>query len=204
MQCPKCKDSELVAKKVKAGRVALDHCLQCGGLWFDHNELDQILGSKASQQYAIPSFAFSNQDCQCPNCRVSLYAFCYPGTMTLIDACKTCQGIWLDHREWNDIAKARENTASVVCPACHTRQPEALHCHRCGIVFAKFEKQPEVNQDKASGHGTVPSLAKANESTVADSLSRAHQSVIGENEIPGLKGRMLRFIDKSIDTLTRY
>lgn len=203
MECPKCKGNPLVARKVKAGRIELDHCQQCGGLWFDSAELDQILGSKASARYAIPTFAFENKGCQCPRCHTSLYEFCYPGTMTLIDACKSCHGIWLDNNEWKEIAKARESRQVTVCPACNTRQLKTASCQSCGIVFTKIEEGINSTTDQNQLHQQSERMENSN--AAKNFVQEDHPYSNDElDNIPGVKGKLLRFIDRSIDTLTRY
>ena len=43
MQCPQCKVVNM--RTMKMGPVAIDECAQCGGIWFDQGELDQVIGS---------------------------------------------------------------------------------------------------------------------------------------------------------------
>lgn len=87
--------------------VTIDQCSKCGGIWFDPDELETILGDKAVTPFFIASGAGVNDEYKCPRCKTAMVEFSYPGTSTLIDACQTCHGIWLDHKEWTAISKAR-------------------------------------------------------------------------------------------------
>lgn len=183
MQCPKCANSPLKSKLVKGTGITLDHCPNCGGLWFDEGELDAVLGKRADRNVQVPDFASLNDKIGCPRCDHSLFEFCYPGTMTLVDMCKKCHGIWLDNLEWKEISAARDIKNNMTCPKCSTLQTRSDSCITCGVVFSKIT----ANQDKAG-----PSSQQA----VAGNS--------GAENVRGLKGTLLRFIDKSIDALTDY
>jgi uncharacterized protein len=47
MHCPKCGQKLLVEKY---GKVEIDVCAHCKGLWLDANELDQILAERSESQ----------------------------------------------------------------------------------------------------------------------------------------------------------
>ncbi|WP_269532766.1 zf-TFIIB domain-containing protein [Chitinimonas sp. BJYL2] len=51
MQCPVCKDTQLVMSE-RAG-VEIDYCPQCRGIWLDRGELDKIL--ERGRQDAAPA-----------------------------------------------------------------------------------------------------------------------------------------------------
>lgn len=181
MKCPKCKTVTLIKGTVAGDKLELDRCPGCQGMWFDGGELGHILGNNAAGYFTVPAYAAMSHTRSCPRCNHPLYEFCYPATMTLVDACKHCKGIWLDDNELKQIAMARGIKNTIACPKCHKRQPKSDSCINCGIVFAKYGAT-KIHTDK-------------------------NNKVIGEgyaDDIPGIKGALLRFIDRSIDYLTDY
>ncbi len=191
MQCPKCDNSTLKRGSLSAKKLKLDKCLQCKGIWFDKGELHTLLGNKAKQGFTIPKFSAETPHTVCPCCHVSLYEFCYPGTLILVDGCKQCEGVWLDDNEWQAIRHARDESNKITCPKCHTRQQPAESCSSCGIVIAKY-------------NAPSPVAAKA-DLTKATASSKIHPSKEPSyaEDIPGLKGSLLRMIDTSISRLTK-
>lgn len=54
MQCPVCKDVQLVMSERQG--IEIDYCPQCRGIWLDRGELDKIIERSASEQSpAVPS-----------------------------------------------------------------------------------------------------------------------------------------------------
>lgn len=186
MKCPKCQTQTMVTKTIKKFQHPLDECTDCKGLFFDRGELNALLGKRTEKIFSIPSFALKQNKCLCPKCLQPLFEFCYPGTMTLIDACKSCNGVWLDKQEWDEINVARDIANKIDCPKCHTRQTKTNACTNCGIIFEKYF----IAQNRVSKSTTEKQNEYKRESYADD--------------IWGLKGRLLRFIDKAIDTLTDY
>ena len=193
MYCPKCKDITLKTSVEKSKNITLDRCPSCQGIWFDDKELQGILGPRAEKILAIPASARRIDDILCPRCQTGLYEFVYPGTMTMVDACKTCNGIWLDNMEWKEIKTARAAGSQTTCPKCGTRQPKSDACINCGIVFVKY--LPDAGPDDTDNQPF-------------ESATPAVKAVISRNkdldDIPGVKGQLLRFIDNAIERLTDY
>lgn len=185
MQCPRCKTTELVEKPVKGKSTRLDQCPTCKGIWFDDGEVAQIINTAAVNSLEIPSFAIRQKEVACPRCHESLYMFTYPGTMTLVDVCRQCKGIWLDDRELNEIYTSRHprEKPRITCPKCAREQPGGTECIACGIVFAKYNP----------GTGARGMLASAQRKA-------AGQSSYADG-IPGVKGGLLRFVDQSLSKL---
>jgi len=106
--------------------------------------------------------------------------------MVIVDMCADCQGIWLDANEFKEIKSvtlASERIASqarkIVCPKCGHEQRASSECLNCGIIFSKYRARPTTGQ--------IPkNFAKPNEWVPPDSI----------------KGRLLSFIDKSLDVLS--
>lgn len=186
MQCPKCEQVVLKERTLRGKKIRLDHCSNCEGLWFDAGELDQLLGSRALKPLTIPSFARKDKSSHCPKCHQYLFEFCYPGTVTLVDACLDCNGIWLDSNEWKEIGSARCQKNLMTCPKCASTQVKAATCSSCSIVIAKF-------------------LDRAKQEQIQESQECVEQPESEQgyaDDIPGVKGGLLRFIDRSITALT--
>ncbi|SMF05727.1 Transcription factor zinc-finger [Alteromonadaceae bacterium Bs31] len=202
MQCPKCKNSALQKRVVNKIKVELDRCPSCEGLWFDKGELNLVLQSKAAKKYEIPNFAAYQKNTLCPCCKTPLHEFCYPGTLTLVDACKSCNGVWLDNREWTEIRLARAQKPWMSCPACKHLQPEEESCKQCGVVIAKYRSK-QLQQASRSGESAANKTG-SHTSTGYSALSNSQGRASYAEDIPGLKGSLLRFIDSAIDGLTDY
>lgn len=144
MNCPQCA-AALLEKRIKERPTAVDYCQKCHGVWFDDAELSSVLGVPA-RNLSPPANARPGT-LQCPRCAKPLVLFPYPGTMTVIDACTTCRGVWLGGGEYQEIAKAR--------PAAPAPQPRP--------------KPPSPDTPKI--------------------------------ETAGVKRRIIRFIDRSIESL---
>lgn len=151
MKCPKCRSIDLRPVKTAAPVFHLDTCPECKGVWFDAGELAGTLGQSAAQP-AVPDFAFQGKDTLCPHCQVNLYEYCYPKTTVLVDGCKQCHGIWLDHREWPQIKAALSPptpAADITCPKCHTPQAASDTCRHCGVIFRKYQQELMEQQAQA-------------------------------------------------------
>ena len=107
MNCPKCA-LPLVEKQFKGRPTVVDYCQKCQGIWFDDAELSSIIGVPA-RNLSAPANARPST-LQCPRCAEPLVLFPYPGTMTVIDGCRTCRGVWLDGGEYQELAKNRPAT----------------------------------------------------------------------------------------------
>ncbi len=141
MKCPKCGTAELFRGKMKrAPDVELDGCPKCGGLWFDKGELGAVLGPAAQQRAQIPAHAKVNERLRCPRCGDALAWFCFPGSTTIIDACRSCQGVWLDAGEAKSLQAALDsNLDEMSCPKCHAVQPKGISCAVCGIIIERYQ-----------------------------------------------------------------
>ena len=185
MQCPKCTNTSLKRGKIAAKQLVLDQCLTCKGMWFDKGELTTLLGSKANKTFSMPKFSMEVPDSKCPRCQESLYEFCYPNTLILVDGCKQCEGVWLDNNEWKAINQAIDQNNKINCPKCHTQQSPAESCIACGVIIAKYELS---EKDLKQANNTEPK--KMTNKYVKKEKSYA-------DDIPGLKGSLLRMIDST-------
>jgi len=74
----------------------LDFCGSCGGVWFDHGELESFLNWKTppERQDAAAELVV------CPRCETdTLVGFLVRAEGPLLEACSTCRGVWCDQGE---------------------------------------------------------------------------------------------------------
>jgi Zn-finger nucleic acid-binding protein len=140
-RCPVCLGATL--EKVRLGMpdarnadvpdLVLDHCPRCGGVWFDHGEVQQLrrvdpaeLWSKIAQRSEGHQMQchnchalLSRNEAKCPACdwRVQLNCPVCDRKMEIaavdglrLDVCKRDKGVWFDHAELADIWKLEVNT----------------------------------------------------------------------------------------------
>jgi len=105
MICPVCKKSMLV---IERNHIELDHCVDCGGIWFDAGELELLLSSLAVVQadtflkgiLAGPEEKSNEHLRRCPICtRKMKKSLVGTSTKVLIDACRRGDGLWFDGGE---------------------------------------------------------------------------------------------------------
>ena len=139
--CPVCLGATL--EKVRLGMpdartadvpdLVIDHCPRCGGVWFDHGEVQQLrrvdpaeLWSKIAQRSEGHQMQchnchtlLSRNEAKCPACdwRVQLNCPVCDRKMEIaavealrLDVCKRDKGVWFDHAELADIWKLEVNT----------------------------------------------------------------------------------------------
>jgi hypothetical protein len=106
----------------------------------------EVIGARAQTPLVIPPDTPSIESKPCPRCNRPLALFSYPGTLTIIDACRNCHGVWLDAGEIQEIQAAREKK-SMTCPKCGKVQSVAETCSSCGVVV---EKARRVRPDAAA------------------------------------------------------
>ncbi|OGO02961.1 MAG: hypothetical protein A2Y59_01460 [Chloroflexi bacterium RBG_13_52_14] len=105
MKCPVCKKLMIV---VEYEKIELDHCVNCGGVWFDSGELELLLeaekldGSTLAPVniLASPEAKTPEKKRNCPICSKKMkktHLGQEPGV--LIDACLRGDGLWFDHGE---------------------------------------------------------------------------------------------------------
>ena len=88
--CPSCTAK---MKPFPAGKVELDRCTFCSGLWFDGGELEALLGKKLPAKLD-PDVITSRK---CPVDAVSMQAAEVMGLR--VEFCTKCHGVFLDDGE---------------------------------------------------------------------------------------------------------
>jgi Zn-finger nucleic acid-binding protein len=132
MQCPRCKPVNM--QTMKMGSVVIDECAQCGGIWFDQGELDQVIGSADPDLRWLDidfwkdnsDFKVSTDELSCPKCsRYYLTRLKDEATNTTACLCSNCQGIWLDADQLHRIVQAVTEIANRMDSAEYLK--ESLH-----------------------------------------------------------------------------
>jgi hypothetical protein len=120
MDCPKCLGTKLDSVSVPfrdrsipgpddtTGKIELDMCASCGGVWFDKDELDRYLDSAAKPLPPMAKKVDPAQDSKaglCPRCAAALLKKPAPSNPRLtVDSCAKCGGLWLDAGELEQAA----------------------------------------------------------------------------------------------------
>ncbi len=87
--CPGC---TAPMRTFDAGKVELERCTFCNGLWFDGGELEQVLGRRSPAK--LDPMKTSRK---CPVCAVGMRAAEVGGLR--VEFCETCHGVFLDDGE---------------------------------------------------------------------------------------------------------
>ena len=111
MYCPK--DGTTLGRRIYESDIEINECPQCGGIWLDHGELEQIQ-STIENDYSDKIQKEVNRGAQafhmkkqleedrltCPNCDEIMSKKEHGFTsQVIIDYCPYCRGIWLDKGE---------------------------------------------------------------------------------------------------------
>ena len=109
MKCPKCKMDNL--EEIKINGVKIDRCENCGGLWFDKDEL-KIVRDHRDENLSWLDFdlwedknklQISGKSMDCPRDDKPLFRIKYGETGIMVDICLECRGVWLDREELDKI-----------------------------------------------------------------------------------------------------
>lgn len=110
MKCPKCQ-TENIGDFIVDG-VTVNRCAACDGVWFDAQELTELLADDARQVAALlrgrSHEQAHSQRAQCPRDGTTLLrVYSAIDKSVIIDACPECHGIWLDGGEFAKLFAAR-------------------------------------------------------------------------------------------------
>ncbi|MGA1821918.1 MAG: zf-TFIIB domain-containing protein [Thermoplasmatota archaeon] len=109
LPCPRC---GIGMKKIFITQrdfiIAVDHCIECEGYWFDSEELNSVIEDKNNLiDGRTEELLDEGEHLRCPRCSVEMetqYMF-----DVIIDKCHECEGIWLDRGELYQIQKKFRN-----------------------------------------------------------------------------------------------
>jgi Zn-finger nucleic acid-binding protein len=114
MDCPDC---HVPLRPTDYLGVRIEECPNCLGRWFDRDEL------RRAKDHADPDLCWLDFEMfpgdpeepqegagsrDCPRCRVKMGVIVYGDSGVRIDKCGTCEGVWLDHEEFEKIIKHLE------------------------------------------------------------------------------------------------
>lgn len=112
MDCPKCKTEPLVAFEIEA--VSVDRCSACAGVWFDAEELSQLLSEEARHIAELLKGGVSEQAdekrARCPrDASQMMRVYSSMDHSVILDVCGECRGVWLDGGEFKKLFTARHH-----------------------------------------------------------------------------------------------
>jgi Zn-finger nucleic acid-binding protein len=110
--------------------LEIDHCGRCGGVWFDHGEVERLRSGPSAAFWATIARREAEAVTPCHNCHAPLSRELEKcpscGRKNVIDCpvcdrlmqrqqvagitldvCRTCKGVWFDHAELDTIWKAQ-------------------------------------------------------------------------------------------------
>ncbi|MBN2270924.1 MAG: zf-TFIIB domain-containing protein [Sedimentisphaerales bacterium] len=106
MDCPVCKNAMIT---LELQEVEIDYCTDCGGIWLDAGELEELLGRAGKAAQLLASFkaepACTERLRKCPICDKKMQKIIVGQSQPtlLIDKCAKGDGLWFDNGELNNI-----------------------------------------------------------------------------------------------------
>ncbi len=126
--CPKCA-LNMIALQV--GSTQIEECRNCGGVWLDHKELDELAKLTRLPHNLLSRYPMEEAPIQhlagerpCPKCAVKLVGVPYLGVP--VEMCGTCHGFWVEHGSLGPVLKAKRSPKRLLkahkqdwrCPYC--------------------------------------------------------------------------------------
>lgn len=113
MTCPNCASPLSQARREG---VLVDECHDCGGTWFDQDELRRAKDSADEDLRWLDfdvfaddeSFTATSSERLCPRCSRRMDSLTYMDSSVVIEACPSGHGVWLDHGEFSRIVEHLE------------------------------------------------------------------------------------------------
>jgi len=106
MDCPVCTNAMIT---LELEEVEIDYCTDCGGIWLDAGELEELLGQADKAAQLLASFK-ADPKCaekprKCPICDKKMQKIIVGQAKPtlLIDKCAKGDGLWFDNGELHDI-----------------------------------------------------------------------------------------------------
>jgi len=138
MECPRC-NSTLYA--VERGGLRLDHCWDCGGIWFEKDELDEIIDKEGTIELLIQiTGKLKGEGLKCPKCREIMSTHEIFGVY--VDHCNICNGIWMDKGETEKVWEMDERSKHPFGMGVDEPEPEHFW-DRFRVKYYGFEKPEE-------------------------------------------------------------
>lgn len=107
MNCPRCKAK---LKREQYEGIEVDRCPDCGGMWLDYLELDQLEDIVLDEDEVKGTMIFSSRtsEISCPKCGGPMKAFNYRLYDLELDFCEKLHGFWLDRGEEKRVLELME------------------------------------------------------------------------------------------------
>jgi rhomboid family protein len=110
MNCPKCLSE--ILNEITIEGTTVDQCRSCKGIWFDEQELSQLLADDASQVASLRRGAENDladiKRGRCPRDNSDLLrVYSSIDRSVTLDVCPDCHGIWVDGGEFEKLFAAR-------------------------------------------------------------------------------------------------
>ena len=96
--CPR--DGSMLKSAIEHG-IEVDRCAQCGGAWYDNDELGLLEATVADDdsRRGMIEYAKRDSELKCVVCGKPMRAFNYRAYNLELDACTDEHGFWLDANE---------------------------------------------------------------------------------------------------------
>lgn len=121
MRCPRCHKTLIILERHK---IELDYCLDCKGLWFDHEEwnfLPEALGLdfQLPDFNSYPTIQASQKPLRCPRCLARMNAIDLNRAganhakkigAIIVDSCPDGHGVWFDAGELAGVIEGLNHT----------------------------------------------------------------------------------------------
>jgi Zn-finger nucleic acid-binding protein len=113
MDCPKCKTEPLGGYTIEG--VTVDRCAACAGVWFDAEELSQLLSEEARHVGELLQGSLSaeadGKKAHCPRDGSKMMrVYSAIDHSVILDVCGQCRGVWLDGGEFEKLFAARRHS----------------------------------------------------------------------------------------------
>ncbi|MCP4680051.1 MAG: zf-TFIIB domain-containing protein [Deltaproteobacteria bacterium] len=112
LDCPRCPDIKL--DEIEVDEVVVDRCPRCAGIWFDADEIIQIVGRESKLRRIdsiVPPPDAVEESMECPRCTdVHLRKIAVKedeDRLYVIHRCISCVGNWLDRGELREAEDPR-------------------------------------------------------------------------------------------------
>ena len=118
MKCPDCSST---LQETDFHGVGIDECPKCRGRWFDRDQL-RVAKDRTDDNLRWLDFDLFGEEARplevkpsgrrCPKCMVVMTSLEYAPSQVIVDRCDQCQGVWLNHDEFERIVNHLEEVAS--------------------------------------------------------------------------------------------
>jgi len=106
MDCPACENAMIT---LELADVEIDYCTECGGIWLDAGELEELMADADKSRAVLDSFKADPDNPEkrrkCPICDKKMAKVVVGDEQSplLIDKCVRGDGIWFDAGELDEI-----------------------------------------------------------------------------------------------------